>query len=195
MRRSRIDGNLTLLAILPIFWLWAAPAAAEPPPESQNSAPLELQTTWGLGLAPGAAFAGPENTSAPLTVWLSQSVRFPRYSQFGLELTFVAPGGLGATLLVDIIRTGRVRIHVLDPGIVWNLLGPISVGRVHRALDLTLGAGADIRLTRELGLTFGWRMYFPEPIGTISRNGDFARPVYAEAAKGGQLWIGLSRIW
>lgn len=167
--------------------------------ESNRTTPedrkFETQTVWGLGFAPGVGGMGSDCTTTPISIWMVQRLRLPRYSQFGLEAGFVAPGGLSFSLLVDVARFGRFRIHLIDPGIVVNLTEPGTVQRVHRTFDLTLGAGVDIRLNRELALTANWRMFFPDPVGVISRYGDFARPVYAEAAKGGQLWIGLARVW
>ncbi len=195
MKRSRTDGNLTKAITFLIAGLAPLPARADQPAGFRYDRPFETQTVWGLSLAPGAMAMGPEATTAPLTVSLAQTFRFARFSPFGLELSFVAPGGLGATLLVDAVRTRYVRVHLIDPGVVWNLLGPVSVGRVSRSADLVLGAGVDVFLTKDLTLTVNWRMYFPEPIGTISRYGDFARPIYAEAAKGGQLCFGLARVW
>ncbi len=195
MRRSRIDGNLTRAVLLLVAGLAPLPVRAGSPAGFRYDRLFETQTVWGLSLAPGAMAMGPASTTAPLTVSLAQTFRFPRYSHFGLELAFVAPGGLSATLLVDAVRTRYVRVHLIDPGVVWNLLGPVSVARAPRSADIVLGAGVDVFVTRGLTLTASWRMYFPEPVATISRYGDFARPIYAEAAKGGQLCFGLAHAW
>lgn len=195
MRWLKVKKGLVIAVVFLSAWLASLRAFAEFAPKYQDGEKYELQTIWGLGVAPGVAAMGSDCTTAPLAVGIAQTVRFPRYSQFGLELNFVAPGGLGANLLIDVVKFWRLRVHLIDPGIVWNLTGPASVTRVKRDFDLTLGAGVDIRLNRELAVTVNWRMYFPDPFSVISRYGDFARPVYAEAAKGGQLWFGLARVW
>lgn len=164
-------------------------------PTTPNERKFETQTVWGFGFAPGVGAMGRDCTTLPISIWMLQRFRLPRYTNFGLEVGMVAPGGFSVTLLTDVTRFGRFRIHLVDPGIVVNLTEPGTVNRVHRTWDLTLGAGIDIRLDDLLTLTVNWRMFFPDPFSVIGRYGDFARPVYTEAAKGGQLWFGLARVW
>jgi len=166
------------------------------PKPDVNSKDFETQTILsgggGIGLI-GQSF--PQGgTTMPISVRLAQRLRFPRHTSLGLELSFVVPIGLGVNVTCDVYRNDRVRIHLVDPGIHWNMVEPVSVSRVKRSWDLTLGAGLDVRLTDQLWLTVDWRTFLPDPT-IINKYGDWARPIYKEAALGGQLWLGISRSW
>ncbi|MFH1047596.1 MAG: hypothetical protein V1738_04805 [Patescibacteria group bacterium] len=111
----------------------------------------------------------------------------------GLEFGFYAPWGVGANLLIDVYRTERWRVHLLDPGVfyVWEPRLNIVRTDVRRAVDITFGAGVEWQFAPQWWVTLDCRMYFPEPIRTIGWYGDFARRIYAASAAGVQTWLGI----
>ncbi len=195
MRAARLFRNATVILALVISGRCLAETENRHPDVNQSK--FETQTLLGGGGPVGLIGANlyEPGTTLPLSVRLAQRFRFPLNSPLGLELNFVVPIGLGVNVLCDVYRSDRVRVHLGDPGVHWNMVQPVSVGRVGRTWDLTLGGGLDVRLTDRLWLTLDWRAYLPDPTSVIGRYGDWARPIYKEAALGGQLWLGIARVW
>lgn len=137
----------------------------------------------------------PEHSTHYLSVFAAGRLRAPNYSSLGLELNAVVPFGLGMNIFIDALTINRVRVHIIDFGVFMNLISPVSVADVNRLFDITMGAGAEIQIYDRTRLTVDWRMFFPWPWDIIPRYGDFSRPFYDEALKGGQLWLGMSRVW
>ncbi len=189
--------RLVEAAILVLALVASSRCLAEPDPPDINRAKFETQTLMGGGGPIGLIGANlPEPVSTlPLSVRLAQRFRLPRWSPVALEVNFVVPIGLGVNFLCDVYRSDRVRLHLIDPGIHWNMVQPVSVTRVGRSWDVTFGAGIDVRLNGQLWLTLDWRAYLPDPSVVPYKYGDWARPIYKEAALGGQLWLGIARVW
>jgi hypothetical protein len=157
---------------------------------------LELQIGGATGGPLGLALdPSPRYTTAFVTVRAHARLRSPRYTPLAVETGAVLGYGLGANLLVDVLRAGRLRVHIFDAGVFWSRWRPVAVGRVRRAWDLTLGAGTEVRVWRKLSVTLDWRTFLPNPYRVLTDYGDFSRLVYGEALKGGQTWLGASWSW
>lgn len=135
------------------------------------------------------------STTAVFTGHVGVRLRMPKYTPLVLEISAVFPYGIGATVGVDVIHTDRVRLHIGDFGVFGNFTVPVSVARLERKMDLVIGLGLEVKLTKTVSVTLDWRAFLPPPITTLRHYGDFARPLYDEVFKGGQIWIGFSRVW
>lgn len=163
-----------------------------------QDAAFECQFNLAVGGAPW--MAGYENlygssTTAIFTGHVGVRLRMPKYTPFVLEVSAVFPYGFGANLGVDVVHTNRVRLHIVDFGVFGNFTVPVSVARLERKMDFTVGLGLEVKLTKTVSMTLDWRIFLPPPAATLRHYGDFARPLYDEALKGGQIWIGFSRVW
>ncbi len=165
---------------------------ASPLPKS-----LELKTSASIGGPVGLPFYdGPfDQTTRLFTMKLDARLRMPKTLSLGLEFNAVIPSGFGINFLFDVVKTDKFRFHIFDPGVFWNTFQPVSVGRINRSMDLTLGLGAEYTLNHRFSITLDWRTFVPSPINTLLTYGDFARPMFEEALKGGQLWYGFSYRW
>jgi hypothetical protein len=120
---------------------------------------------------------------------------FPEYSPVRLELNAVIPSGLGVNLMLDVLKIKNVRLHLLDPGLFWNIGRPVSVARIARKADITLGAGADLKVWNGWSVGLNWRWFIPNPLTVIPDYDGFSYPAYREALRGGQLWLSASYTW
>ena len=173
---------------------WSSPARADERP--CKTASFELQANVGLGGPIGLAF-GPNYsgiTTIPFTEKVGARIRFPKYSTLAIEPYMLMENGFGVAALFDAVRTDRFRLHIIDFGIFWNSVQPVSVRRVDRAYDITVGLGMEYGKGPWL-FTVDWRAFLPDPYGILTAYGAFARAYYAEALKGGQLWLGFSFSW
>ncbi len=126
--------------------------------------------------------------------FLAGRLRAPDYTSLGLEANAVLPFGIGLNGFIDVTHLKKMRAH-FSFGIFMNLVESVSVTQVDRLLDITAGLGVEIQMTKKTRLTVDWRTFLPWPWDTIPRYGDFCRPFYEEAVKGGQLWIGVAQGW
>lgn len=176
-------------------------AAADDTPKAEitgRDAAFECQFNLAVGGAPW--MAGYENlfgssTTAVITGRVGVRLRMPKYTPLVLDVSVVFPHGIGATIGVDVVHTDRVRLHIGDAGLFVNATVPVSVARLERNIDLVVGLGLEVKLTKTVSVTLDWRVFLPPPISTMRSYGDFARPLFDEAFKGGQVWIGFSRVW
>ncbi len=138
----------------------------------------------------GAVGGGYPNRGGLLMV--ARLRRIPE-TPLGLEFGFYAPWGVGANLLLDVYRSDRVRVHLLDPGVFYSWDQELRIVRpdVERAVDITFGLGVEWQFADRWWLTVDCRMFLPEPTKTIGWYGDFARRIYANAAAGVQTWVGV----
>lgn len=181
---------LALLIAVLCFGIGPPKALAEGLPYS-----MELQGLIGVG-GPMFLALGPnydQMSSRPVAVIAAARVRNEKVF-VGLEMNLVAPVGMGMNMLFDVYRGDRFRVHIIDPGVFWNVRQPLSVARVARTYDVTVGFGGEIflDLRRRVSLTVDWRVYLPDPYGILTQFGGFARPIYKEAAQGGYVWVGFA---
>ena len=137
-----------------------------------------------------------EHTTSLLTGLVLIRAQLPRVSPRVLELYSVVGSGFGASLRNDDFSLGSVKFHLLDVGLFYNHYEPVSVRRVERTLDLTLGFGVEWRVRSRWVLTSDWRMFTPLNVyRVLVDHGDFARLIFQESLYGGQAWLGLLYYW
>lgn len=112
-----------------------------------------------------------------------------------LELSFIPPWGFGLNLLVDVWKSDRLRIHLLDPGIFLTTYKPLSVNRFSRVYDITFGGGIEVRIGKKIWLGLNWRAYMPDPAKAVTELGEFVRPIVNEVLQGGMTWLEVSYSW
>lgn len=121
-------------------------------------------------------------------------IRHPR-TPFGFEQTLILPHGTMSAMLLDAWRADRWRAH-LDLGAFIPIGGRhMSAISVERSWDVVLGLGAEALVYKRLSVTVDWRVFLPDPTTIPQRYGDFVRPVYKEAQRGGQLWLGANWVF
>ena len=113
---------------------------------------------------------------------------------WSLEAFMVVPWGAGMNLSLDLVRTKKLTIKMLDVGIFFPLIKKMSVPDVARNYDLVLGAGAVWHYNKKINFLLDWRAYLPDPT-LIYYYGDFIRPIYKQAVKEGSLCIAISRLF
>lgn len=112
----------------------------------------------------------------------------------GLELNVMVPYGIGANVLFYVYNGPRFAIHVIDPGVFYSWADglEISAPSMPRALDISAGLGAEIRVNDWLAVTVDWRTYLANPFRVMSDYADYGIRSFIESLKGGQLCVGLS---
>lgn len=135
-----------------------------------------------------------DHHSALLTGFVAGRLRAPDHTSFGLEASAVLPFGFGLNGFIDLIHIKKARAH-FNFGVFANLIDSVSVMNIDRRFDITGGFGVEIPVSEKIYLTLDWRNFLPWPWETIARYGDFSRPFYDEAFKGGQLWLGVAQSW
>ncbi len=185
-RRAALAASALFISAL----FWASPARAD-------IGPFQLRALGGVGGPVGLiGYDGYwKPTTAPFTERLAVQLRLQQYTPLVLEVSAVIPYGLGFNVLTDIVQTDRVRVHLFDLGVFWNAYMPVSVQRIKRDFDITLGAGVDVRVKDRWSLSLDYRLFLPNPITTLPEYADFALPVYGEALRGGQLWLSAGYSW
>ncbi len=156
-----------------------------------------FQLGAGIGAPIGLAFAHlpvPLSTQSP-TYLLYGRIGAPLLSGLRIEISGVLPCGFGTNAVIDVIRAPGFRLHLLDPGVFWDAINPVSVQRINRQVDLTAGLGADYAVGNHFVLGLDGRGFFPNPYVILPQFGTFARPIYEEAWKGAQVWFSLSYVW
>jgi hypothetical protein len=197
MRRLVVSGLLALLTMGRVAT--GSPAGATP---EAAPAPREPAIELGVGVAGGGApFLDTTDTmihetSARATVVTSVRLRLPRLSPRMLELAAVWPHGIGLTIKNEDLRIGPARLHLLDVGVFYAIGAPVTVQRVDRRWDLTVGMSADIVVRGGLALTVDARLFSPlDLFSVVTRHGDSSRLIGEEILKGGQLWAGAAYRW
>lgn len=157
----------------------------------------------GFELQVGGSFGGsvieafdPSEGSKSKTFALNLVTRIRhRRTPFAFEQTIIIPHGLMSALLLDVWRGNRWRAH-LDLGIFRPIAKRhLSATNIDRSWDLVLGFGAEALVYKRLSVTVDWRMFFPDPTSVPQMYGDFVRPIYKDAQRGGQLWLGANWVF
>lgn len=188
MRATALVIPLFLFLIAGAAWADEKPAAAPHIFEHEF-----VLATGGAPLLPFVQDWNKQHT-AMLSTLVAGRLRAPDYTSLGLEANVVIPYGLGLNAFVDIIRLKKARTHI-SFGVFANLIDSVSVMQIDRQLDITTGIGTEIEITPQTRLTIDWRIFLPWPWQIIPEYGDFFRPFYQEAAKGGQIWVGIAQGW
>lgn len=154
---------------------------------------FELQLFSALGGPIGLTNDAPYDESTPKLTWiLGTRAGLPRWTDLQLELNMVIPHGFGVNIVWNVFHSKYFRLHLLDPGVFANVWSPASTQNFPREVDMTMGAGLDLRIWETITITTGVRWFFPNPFDYMGKYGHFIIPVYREALQGGQIWFGLS---
>lgn len=183
----------------------AAPKAAVASTTPATSAPSRDESRW-LRLSFGAEAGGapilrpPDgpvaNTTAHTSATLFARISLPAISSRIIEVGWVPHHGFGVMLESGDLRLGPVKLHLLDLGVFYDAVSPITVSRVTRTWDVAVGAGAELAATRHLSLVADARWFAPIDLwGVVTRYGDTARLIGEELVHGGQLWAGAAYRW
>lgn len=193
-----------LLGILLIFSTSTAYAEDE---EFSEAVPMKHRSHESFELRLGIGGGGPvgllrsvkgvtELTTEKYTGVGYLRLRLPHVSSRILEVYGVYPNGVGINLKNDDFRLGNFRFSFVDVGVFWNIKRPVSVQRVKRKFDLTLGTSVEYKVTSDWSFALDYRIFAPANVfGILTDYGDYARLIGREIAQGGQLWGGFSYSW
>lgn len=192
-----------LLALLVAGVVLVVPATATANPATLLLAPRPTAPTpyvdlrLGVG-GGGSAFLTPltgpvVETTTRMTGNAFLRLRLPRMTARSAELYGVWGHGLGLTMKNNDLHLGPLWLHLLDVGLFYATAAPITVQRVERKWDATLGVSAELDLPMRLTLSADLRFFMPlDVFGVVTEHGDAARLIGEEIVKGGQLWLGIS---
>lgn len=110
---------------------------------------------------------------------------------WSIETFAVIPWGFGTNFSLDLVRTKKLTIKMLDLGVFVPLVKKMSVTDINRDYDLVVGAGATWHHSKKISFVLDWRAYLPDP-ALIFFYGDFIRPIYTKALKEGNLCLAIS---
>jgi hypothetical protein len=178
------------LVLLTLVTLSATSAQAQTfETRTQVSVGIPLQTS------PEPEDTRPGYDTAMLKV--AQLFCLPNHSGVCLETNAILTGGrgLGANLRINFLKVGPVQVHLLDPGVFWNLGKPVSVPNYKRSYDYTFGGGIDFQFGEASRITTNCRAYVPE-IGLVMRDGGYAVKAYRKAVTS-DIWcdVGYAITW
>lgn len=90
-------------------------------------------------------------------------VRFPK-AFLGLRVYSALQYGFGANALLYVYQGPRVRLHIIDPGVFLPIGDSyLSDADIKRHVDITVGAGVEVKLACHLALTADLRTNIPDP--------------------------------
>jgi hypothetical protein len=141
--------------------------ATQPAPaktEATQPQPAEPKLVVGARVGFGFGARGPHFTEGLLGFRLHY---LPAH--LGVELYNLFDYGLGAQLLVYPYQGTKLNVH-LNTGFLGFGQHKLSTVDVPREWDLTLGAGLEYRLFKNLALTADWRWAMPSPV-FVAENG------------------------
>lgn len=141
----------------------------------------------GIGINTGMATHG--------TFYGAFRIRYLERIPLALEVNVILPYGIGANLLFYFYHDNRIAVHFIDFGIFYSWRGEMSAPWMPRNYDMTVGAGIEVMIARNLAITFDWRVFLPNPPHVIPYYADWAISAFSEAAKGGELWLGISWLF
>lgn len=194
MSRSRFFALALAAAVLTA----TGAATAEEP----TRPPFETESVFSAGMPIGLAFlkTREDASSRPFVMFIAERFRLPRYTPFGIELSYAPPSNFTGLLFVDAYQTDNLRLHVFDVGLTYNVTHrgetyPITVRRFNRNWDLTFGTGVEIKVTKADWMTVDYRFFLPNPLMIEEDYGALGRPYIDESLKGGLLCIGFAHPW
>ncbi len=128
---------------------------------------------------------------SPYTVFISGRVSVPSVSPVQLNVGLNAPYGLEMTALFNIINLPYLALH-FDSGVFISTFGKsISVPSVSRNVDIVFGAGIDVKLSKNLWVFGGYKVYMPDPTRIPKNYGVYTFPIYNEALKEGNAYMAI----
>lgn len=167
-----------------------------------TTAPARTPVELAVGVeAGGAAFlrapSGPiANTTATTSAAVFARGSLALLASRTLEVAYVPRHGAGVMLFGGDLELGRFHLHLLDLGVFYAIESPITVARVTRRWDATLGAGLETAVGDHLRVVVDARLFAPADLwGVVTHYGDTARLIGREVVEGVQLWAGASWRW
>jgi len=123
---------------------------------------------------------------------LSLRLRWLDGLPFALEANVHVPYGVGAGLLLDVYRGEHLRVHAFDVGIFVPIAPQLRLTRpdIDRDFDLWTGLGIEWNYRRSETVAVDWRVFIADPSRVPYYYGAFCKPIYLDALKESQLWIG-----
>ncbi len=99
-------------------------------------------------------------------------LEFPK-ARLGLRAFTALDKGLGLQALIYPYRSEKVKVHIIDPGIIFepgsfNLTNNTDVPR---SVDLIFGAGVQVKLACHLQLLLDWRVNVADPVRLAREDG------------------------
>lgn len=161
---------------------------------------FETRTQLSLGL-PLQTHQTPQEASANLDeiakLRLAQIFCLPNHSGVCLETNAMLTGGrgVGFNLLINFLKIGPLQVHLLDPGLFWNLGTPASVPEYQRTYDYVFGGGIDIKTSDRGRVSANCRTHIPE-VDLIYRTGGYSVKAYRKATST-DVWceVGYAVTW
>ena len=181
------------LMVVAFLTLFALNARADNLAFRHNGVELQVGESFG-GSVVEAVSPSNGSTSNTYTVNLVARVRHGR-TPFAFEQMIIIPHGLMSSLLLDVWRGDRWRAH-LDLGVFVPIHGQhVSAKSIDRSWDIVPGLGAEVKVHERMVVTADWRIFLPDPTTVPQTYGDFVRPIYKDAQRGGQLWLGANVVF
>ena len=165
-----------------------APAAECEPdevcPDAGGSALSKMELT--------GIFAVGGSVNARIGYPLMLRLRYLNGIPFALEANVFVPYGGGAGVLLDVYRGEHLRVHAFDLGIFAPIIPQFRLTRpdVDRKFDIWTGLGLEWNYRRNETVAVDWRVYLADPTRIPFYYGSFCKPIYLDALKESQLWIG-----
>ncbi len=138
---------------------------------------------------------------------LGFKVRALKYCPVGMEFVYMAPYGSELAFPLYLINHPNFKFHVILPYTGFYFRGmkrQISVDWLERKepFDIVIGAGIEIQVDSRrwfkavnfnyFSVTLDWRGIGPDPVWVSYNYADFGRAIYRQAAKEGQIWLGIT---
>lgn len=110
-------------------------------------------------------------------------LEFPK-ARLGLRAFTALDKGVGFQALIYPYRSERVKVHILDPGVLitGDPFNYTNNTDVPRRVDLLLGAGVQVKLTCHLQLLVDWRVNIADP-GMLARDNGVVQTSGAHAGQ------------
>jgi len=134
-----------------------------------------------------------KSTASQATCKLGYTFSLPKITPLALNVNVVIPHGVGAQLDLKILNIGGFSLSPIA-GVFFNLVKPVNNTWYSRSTDWTLGLRAEQRIGKHLAIVVEQQQY----LLNLKPRADFgvlATPMYDEARKHGQTWIGVSYHW
>jgi hypothetical protein len=113
----------------------------------------------------------------------------------GIEVRMITPYGIGASALFYVYNGRYFAFHIFDPGVFYSFASmEISAPEISRAIDISAGAGVEIRPAEWMAITLDWRIFLPNPFSVIPDYSGFGEFGFVDAVKGGQVCVEISFV-
>jgi hypothetical protein len=134
-------------------------------------------------------------------------LRYLRYLPLGLEFVDMVPYGTEIAFPLYLVHHPNFKWHIILPftgfHIPWRETRmAVDWVKRKRDVDLVVGTGIEVQFKargaleafgfRYISVNLDWRMIAPSPVWILPNFGDYGKAIYRQAAKEGQLWLGVT---